>query len=131
MNKNYLQLTAAHARPGLPLNFYIRIDGKKVYTGGFVTKAVKVGDDMIAITIQHYKTGEEFTNTLHADKWVWLCKPVMAKSNPHLFGDLVSRAKTTMSIVNGRAWFFEAEVGSELSQESSMPPGETPQTIVF
>lgn len=131
MGQIYLQLTAAHARPGLPINYYLRVDGKKVYTGGFVTKAVKTGDEEITVTIKHYKTGEVHTNAMHADKWIWLCKPIMAKANPHLFSSLVSMATTTTKICNGRAYFFEAKIGTELSQESSMAPGTTPQTITF
>lgn len=130
-SRTHLGLTAAHARPGLPINYYIKIDGRDVYTGGFVTKAVKTGDDEITITLEHQKTGELHTNVLHANETIGLHKATMAHANPHLFKTMLQMATTTMAISNGRAYFFQAEIGAELTQESSFEPGATPQTIVF
>lgn len=131
MSANTLRLTAAHARPGLPIAFYLSVGGKEIYTGGVVTKAVKSGDAEITITTQHHKTGEMHTNVLRAGKTIYLYKAQMAKMNPHLFGSLALMARTTFSILNGADYFETAEIGAELSQESSMPPGVTPQTITF
>ena len=131
MPNHLLLLPACAARPGLPVSFYIKIDDKKIWTGGWVTKAVKTGDDEITVTIKHWKTGELHTNVLRANKSTWLHKPAMAKANPHLFTTPTQCAVTTMAITNGAAYFQVAEIGAELTQGSSMPPGVAPQTITF
>lgn len=131
MPKHRLHLAACAARPGLPISFYIKIDDKHVWTGGFVTKAVKTGPDEITVTIKHWKTGELHTNVLRANKSTWLNKSAMFKANPHLFATPTQCAVTTLAITNGAAYFQVAEVGTELTQESSLAPGVVPQTITF
>lgn len=131
MSKHHLLLPACAARPGLPINFYVKIEDKQVYTGGFVAKAVKTGADEITVTIKHWKTGELHTNTLRANKSVWLNKAAMYNANPDLFTTPTQCAVTTLAITNGAAYFQAAEIGTELTQGSSLPPGVVPQTITF
>lgn len=131
MAKGFLNLTASHARPGLPVNYYVKIEGKKVWTGGFVTKAVKTGKHEITVTLRHWKTGAEFTNILRDGKAIWLHKATMADANPRLFANPLISAMTTLSITNGRGYFEAAEIGEELTQERPFPPGVEPETITF
>lgn len=65
LNK-YLMTTAAAIRPGVPVRYDLKINGKWVTTGGFVEEAIKTGDDEITVTVTHYKTGVRHTNVLRA-----------------------------------------------------------------
>ena len=72
MPTKYLPAPAATLSEGLPVDYLIEVDGKKIKTSGTVASVRRVGPLAIEVTLHHRKTGETHVNVLHAQQDVFL-----------------------------------------------------------